>query len=148
MHDNSEDKDLVDKGMTLRVWLLWEREIGKKKLEHDHTKAGFALSVDPTVWEYAKQNNHIGESVQRTLDRLVRKLPCHPDPNGKTQGKTLDEIVDVFWTEFEDSSWHQGEFDLRSWFQLPDAKHERLHKRHEKYQLLNMFARFLYSCSV
>ena len=55
-------------------------------LEHDYVKAGFALSVNPMVWEYIQANDRIDGKVRHALERLVRKMHVHPNPNSKVGG--------------------------------------------------------------
>ena len=55
-------------------------------LEHDYVKAGFALSVNPMVWEYIQANDRIDGKVRHALERLVRKMHVHPNPNSKDRG--------------------------------------------------------------
>ena len=56
------------------------------KLEHGYAKAGFVLSVNPTVWEYSQANNRIDGEVRYALEQLVRKLHAQHNTNSKVRG--------------------------------------------------------------
>ena len=66
------------------------------KFSHDYAKTGFALSMKPTVWEYSRVNDRIDGGVCHALERLVRKLHVHPNPNSKVRGMDMEDIVHLF----------------------------------------------------
>ena len=125
LDNNSKDKDLFNKGTTLHARLLTEQEMVKKKLEYDYAKAEFALSANPTVWP--SRTTTSTKVCAGCLIGLSASSTVLPTPTVRHRG-TLDEIVDVFWTEYEDFCRCRGDFDSPSWFRSPDAKRGRLDK--------------------
>ena len=105
------------------------------KVVHDYALAGFALSVNPTVWEYSKDDDCIDPDVRRALERLVRKLHVRPNPNSRVRGMEMDDILDLFWSEFEDFRNQRGDFSNLSLFRSKSAKAGKSHMWHEKYSL-------------
>ena len=105
------------------------------KLEHDYAKTGFTLSVNPAVWvwEYSHVNNCIDGKVRHALERLIRKLRVQPNPNSKVCDMREEEIVDIFWSEFEGFRNQQGEFRNLARFKSNKAWANKSHLLHEKY---------------
>ena len=93
------------------------------------------MSVNPTVWEYSKADDRIDGEVRRALERLVRKLHVRPNPNSKVHGMGMEDILDLFWTEFEDFRNQRGEFTDLARFKSKVAKAGKSHLWHEKYSL-------------
>ena len=60
------------------------------------------MSVHPTVWVYSEADNQIEGGVRDAVERIVTKLHVRPNPNSKTRYISIEEIIDCFWTEFED----------------------------------------------
>ena len=82
-----EEEDVVDRSMDLHTKMTWQWSQMVTELEHDYAKAGFALSVNPTVWEYSnKANDRIDGEVRKALERVVRELHVSPNPNSKVHG--------------------------------------------------------------
>ena len=117
-----------------RKW-LWEGGKQKVKLEHDYAKAGFALSANPTVWEYSEAEARIDGDVRDGIERLVRKLYIAPNPNGKTRGMTMEEIVDLFLSGYEDFRNQRGVLDRLDRFRPKEARAGKSHMWHKRYSL-------------
>ena len=130
-----KEEDSVDRAMDLHAKMTWQWGQTQVKLSHDYALAGFALSVNPTVWEYSKANDRIDGEVRNALERLVRKLHVSPNPNSKVRGMDEEEIVDLFWSEFEDFRNQRGAFGNLARFRSKVAKAGKSHLWHEKYSL-------------
>lgn len=130
-----EEEDDVDRSMNLHTKITWLWSQATAKLGHDYAKAGFALSVNPTVWEYSQVEDRIDGEIRHGLERLVKKLHVTPNPNNKVRGKSVEEIVDLFWTEFEDFRNQRGEFSNLARFRSKEARAGKSHLWHEKYSL-------------
>ena len=63
-----EEEDSVDRAMDLHAKMTWQWGQTQVKLSHDYALAGFALSVNPAVWEYSKDNHRIDADVRRALE--------------------------------------------------------------------------------
>ena len=135
-HDASEEQeDSVDQSMDVHTRMTWLWGQATAKLEHDYVKTGFALSVNPTVFAYSQEDDRIDGELRDGIEQLVRKLHVRPNPNSKVRGMSLDDIVDVFWSEFEDFRNQRGVFGKLTRFQSKEAKAGKSHMWHEKYSL-------------
>ena len=90
--------------MDLHDRFVWKWEKPKPKLQHGYAMDGFALSVTPAVWAHAAQLGMLSAEVQSEsgLELVTKKLHQEPNRNKDTWIMSEAEIVDRFWTEFED----------------------------------------------
>ena len=91
-----EEEDEVDRSMDLHAKMTWLWGQTLAKLDHDYSVAGFALSVNPKVWEYSSAEDRLDGEVRDAIERIVRKLHVMPNPNSKVRGMDEEEIVDLF----------------------------------------------------
>ena len=83
----------------------------KKKVEHNYSISGWDLSVMPAV-----QENIVEDMTgvhHDTIERIVTKLhepPC-PKKSKEIRGKTIGDIMHIFWLEFKDFQHKIGPFD-------------------------------------
>ena len=106
--DELEGSEAANEAMYLHAIFVWEWEKQKPKLQHEYDMAGFALSVAPPVWKHAAQPGMLGAKVRKSLEFVVKKLHQELNPNKSTWHMNEAQIVDQFWTEFEDFRNRRG----------------------------------------
>ena len=105
----------------------------KAKLDHDYAIIGWALSVMPEVYKDARER--LTGEHRDVIERVVRKLFTYPYQNRfpDLQGKSEDEIVDLFWDEFKAFCHKTKPFDKAARWNSEGARLGKSWIWHEKY---------------
>ena len=109
--ERSDGSEELNKEMDLHARFVWEWEKRKVKLEHEYVMAGFALSVSPDVWEHASRPGVLGPKLRTALEKVVRKLHKESNPNLEALDMSEAQIVDKFWSEFNEFRARWGVFE-------------------------------------
>ena len=114
-----------------KVSKAWDER--SKKLEHDWSITGWALSVMPEV--YVDARARLTGPDRDAIERVVRKLMTYPYPNKfpHLEGKSEDDIVDLFWDEFKSFSNKTAPFDRPARWNSESARMGKSWIWHEKY---------------
>jgi hypothetical protein len=104
---SSDDDDSIALGNYLDE--CWKKR--NAKLVHEYSISAWMLSPIPEVYADAKENQR-GED-RMAMERLFRKLFSHEETSHKEM--TMDEIMDRFWTEYEDFLSKAGVFAGRDY---------------------------------
>ena len=113
---NSSDDDITDdyEPMTLGSRILFQWEKRKKKVEHDYSIYCWDLSVMPVVQDNAVERM---TCVHRDyIELVVKKMhepPC-PNKSKEIEGKTIGDILHIFWLELKYFQHKAGPFDKES----------------------------------
>ena len=137
---NSEEEEdgsqSEDKPMTLRLLVLfWEWESRKAKIEHEYAVAGWSVSVMPQV--RADVSARMTGKHRDIIEEVITKLHFPPCPNKKKGivGKTIGEIIHIYWQEFKHFQNKPGPFSKEFRWLTSDAREGRSHTWHEMYSL-------------
>jgi len=133
--EDSEDEPEVDPGKTLGDTALQLWNTRSIKLKHDYAIAGWAMSVSHEVREQAITNMKAED--REAIERVVRRLHVVPCPNKHPTivGKSIDEIVDLFWDEFMTFQKKTKPFDNLARWNAAHAREGKSYLWHEKYSL-------------
>ena len=94
------------------------------------------LCVQPDVMEdVAIRGAQTDERL--AMERVIEKLhhpPC-PNKSKELRGKTITQIIDLFWDEFRTFTERLAPFNRPSRFLTDDANQGRSYTSHQKYSL-------------
>lgn len=138
--DSDDDSSMTGaSGLGESIQAAWVKR--ENALMHDYAVAGYALSVALEVVKYRK-SAPLTSDQRHALERVVRKLHASPDPNkdvcgpnNNVKGKAIDEIVDMFWDEYQEFVDRSGWAGNKSRWNCQDANQGRSHLWHRKYSL-------------
>ena len=128
-----EDQAEESMGLGIKIQRCWE--IWKARLQHDYAVTAWALCVMPDVRRGVTE--HLTGVQRDAMERVVRKLHESPGANKNTAivGKSVDDIVDLFWDEFKAFRNKSAPFDKEAQRNSMHALSGKSHLWHEKYSL-------------
>jgi hypothetical protein len=135
-NEDSDDDDSISPSsgsLGTIIESMWEKR--RKKLDHPFAITGWALSVRPDV--RADCLERMNGYHRSQIEIVVRKMHAVPGVNKDpwTIGKTEDEIVDEFWTEFKAFQKKQAPFDRAYIWNSKDIYEGKTWLWFEKYAL-------------
>ena len=103
------DDEIEGEEFTLgsHVLALWKKR--SKNLIHDYAVARWAFSVQPEIHSHCIYL--LTGSQQLQIEQVVVKLHQKPCPNLNVINESIEDIVDIFWTEFKNFQTNRFPFD-------------------------------------
>ena len=134
---DSEDENKEDDGNTKlgdMIAHLWQRR--KTRLDGDYAKAGWMLCVQKDVYADVEQRPP-GVDERLAIERVITKLHSPPCPNESrgVKGKSMAQIIDIFWDEYQAFTDKTAPFDKPGRFLTDDGFAGRSYLWHQKYCL-------------
>ena len=142
--ENSEDEDPAALGLQDAAGLnclgdhvkhLWLKR--KPRLDSNYTKAAWMICVQPDVIADVTIRG-AGSDERLAMERVIEKLHHPPCPNKSKQlrGKTITQIIDLFWDEYKAFRDRSSPFHKPGRFLTNDALNGRSFIWHQKYSEL------------
>ena len=132
---DSDDEDAVhNRGLGGVMMSLWLKR--KPLLDSDYAMAAWMLCVQPDVMEdVAIRGARADERL--AMERVIEKLHYPPCPNKSKElrGKTITQIIDLFWDEFQTFTKRLAPFNRPGRFLTDGANQGRSYTWHQKYSL-------------
>ena len=123
--DDLEEPHAMDQALGAAMIHLWKKR-GKSILS-DPVIAAWAMCVIPEVQKDCKERMTGWHRHRDTIDRVWDKMNAHDT------SADLDEIKDVFWTEFKAFQDESTLFDKKNRWNTRDIQLGKSHVWHEKY---------------
>ena len=121
--DDLEEPHAEDQALGAGMIRLWKKR--EKSILSDPVIAAWAMCVMPEVRKDCKER--MTGWHRDAIDRVLDKMNAH-DPSAD-----LDDIKDVFWTEFKAFQDESAPFDKKNRWNTRDVQLGKSHVWHEKY---------------
>ena len=121
--DDLEEPHAEDQALGAGMIRLWKKR--EKSILSDPVIAAWAMCVMPEVQKDCKER--MTGWHRDAIDRVLDKMNAH-DPSAD-----LDDIKDVFWTEFKAFQDESAPFDKKNRWNTRDVQLGKSHVWHEKY---------------
>ncbi len=92
----------------------------------------------PTIHKswFMEQLSTNNSDIRKMVKKVVSQLHYPPCPNKKVVNKSINEIIAIFWKEFEHLTYRTGPYSYQwSWYENDDAHSGRSYLLHEMHSL-------------